>query len=83
MPLYNAGRRPPSKLFFIAKRPFSIPETNNDSGKVRKLSGHIHVRGWLGLDNHIDGEIILTTDEENFYLYVWKGKAEQGGRYLF
>jgi hypothetical protein len=73
----------PSKLFFIAKGPFVILETNDDNGKVRKLSGNIYVRGWLSVDNLIDGEIILTTDEKNFFLYTWKGKAEQGGLSLF
>jgi len=36
-----------------------------------------------GLDKLVEGEIILTTDEKNFYLYTWKGKAEQGGASLF
>lgn len=67
-----------SKLFFIAKGPFVILETNDDSGKVRNVSGHIYVRGWLGLDNLIEGEVILTADEKNFYLYTWKGRAELG-----
>jgi len=73
----------PSKLFFLAKGPFVILETNDDNGKVRNLSGHIYVRGWLGLDKLVEGEIILTTDEKNFFLYTWKGKAEQGGSSLF
>ncbi len=73
----------PSKVFFITKGNFIILETNDGNGKVRKLSGNIYVRGWLGLDNVIDGEIILTTDEKNFNLYTWKGKAEQGGPSLF
>lgn len=72
-----------SRLFFIAKGRFTILETNDDSGKVRKLSGNIYVRGWLGLDNLIEGEIILTADEKSFFLYTWKGKAEQGGLRLF
>jgi len=73
----------PSKLFFISKGPFSILETNDDNGKVRSLGGHIYVRGWLSLDNSIDGEIILTNDEQNFYLYTWNGKCEEGGLSLF
>lgn len=73
----------PSRLFFIAKGRFTILETNDDSGKVRKLSGNIYVRGWLGLDNLMEGEIILTADEKSFFLYTWKGKAEQGGFRLF
>ncbi|MHC4743920.1 MAG: hypothetical protein ACYS8Z_18540, partial [Planctomycetota bacterium] len=73
----------PSKLFFIAKGPFSILETNDDNGKVRSLGGHIYVRGWLSHDMTIDGEVILTNDEKNFYLYTWKGKAEEGGLSLF
>jgi len=73
----------PSKLFFIAKGPFVILETNDDNGKVRSLPGHIYVRGWLSVGNLIDGEVILTNDEKNFYLYTWKGKAEQGGLSLF
>jgi len=73
----------PSRLFFIAKGRFTILETNDDSGKVRKLSGNIYVRGWLGLDNLIEGEIILTADEKSLFLYTWMGKAEQGGFRLF
>ena len=72
----------PSKLFFIAKGHFVILETNDNSGKVRSLGGDIYVRGWLGLDNVVEGEIILTADEKNFYYYTWKGKAEQGGAFL-
>ena len=73
----------PSKVFFITKGNFIILETNDDNGKVRKLSGNIYVRGWLSLDNMILGEIILTTDEKNFNLYTWQGKAEKGGLSLF
>ena len=73
----------PSKLFFIAKGHFVILETNDDSGKVRKLGGDIYVRGWLGLDNLLKGEVILTADEKNFYLYTWKSKARQGVPSLF
>jgi len=73
----------PSKVFFITKGNFIILETNDGNGKVRKLSGNIYVRGWLGLDSLIDGEIILTTDEKNFNLYTWEGKAEQGQLSLF
>lgn len=69
----------PSKLFFITKGPFTILETNDDSGRVRSVTGHIYVRGWLGLDNTIEGEIILTSDEKRFYLYTWKGKVREGG----
>ena len=67
----------PAKLFFIAKGPFSILETNDKSGRVRSLGGDIYVRGWLGLDKSVDGEIILTYDEQNFYLYTWRGKAAE------
>ncbi|MBN2271504.1 MAG: hypothetical protein JXN61_12880 [Sedimentisphaerales bacterium] len=45
-------------------------------GKIRNVSRYIYVRGWLGLDKLVEGEVILTSDEENFYLYTWKGKAE-------
>ena len=67
----------PSKLFFIAKGHFAILEFNDDSGRVRNLMGNVYVRGWLGLDNAVSGEIIITSDEKNFDRYVWQGWAEE------
>lgn len=65
-----------SKLFFIAKGPFSILETNNKTGVVRNLMGSVYVRGWLTRDNSIKGELIITSDDRNFYLYNVEGKAK-------
>lgn len=71
-----------SKLFFITKGRFTILETNDATGKVRKLAGNIYVRGWLSLDGQTNGELILTCDEKNFYLYIWQGNAEMDGGLL-
>ncbi len=65
----------PSKLFFIAKGKFMILETNNDTGRVRNLMGDAYARGWLGVDDEVGGELIITTDERNFYVYTWEGRA--------
>jgi hypothetical protein len=65
----------PSRLFFIAKGHFMILEANNDTGRVRNLMGDAYVRGWLGLDDEVSGELIITTDERNFYVYTWEGWA--------
>ncbi len=65
-----------SKLFFITKGGFTILETNNKTGVVRNLMGSIYVRGWLAKDNSIKGELIITSDERNFYLFNVEGKAE-------
>jgi hypothetical protein len=66
-----------SRLFFIAKGHFVILETNNDTGRVRNLMGDAYARGWLGVDDGVSGELILTTDERNFYVYTWQGRAEE------
>ena len=73
----------PSKLFFIAKGHFSILEFNDDSGKVRHLMGDLYVRGWLGVDNAVSGEIIFTSDERNFHRYIWEALAEEGRSFFF
>lgn len=65
----------PSKLFFIGKGGFVILETNNDTGRVRNLMGDAYARGWLGLEDEVSGELIITTDERNFYVYTWEGRA--------
>lgn len=65
-----------SKLFYIAKGPFSILETNNKTGIVRNLMGSVYVRGWLAKDNSVSGELIITSDDKNFYLFDWQGKAK-------
>ncbi|MBA7625937.1 hypothetical protein ES703_33371 [subsurface metagenome] len=72
----------PSMLFFIAKGHFVILETNNDNGRVRNLMGDVYVRGWLGVDNAVSGEIIITSDERNFYLYTWQGWAKEAEPFL-
>jgi len=66
----------PSRLFFITKGGFSILETNDDTGRVRNIMGEIYVRGWLSVDNAVEGEIILTSDKKNFYLYTWQAQAK-------
>jgi len=73
----------PSRLFFITKGHFAILQTDDNTGQVRNLAGEMYVRGWLCLDRAVHGEIILTVDQKNFYLYTWKGKAEEGGLSLF
>ena len=73
----------PSRLFFITKGRFMILETNDETGRVRNVAGHIYVRGWLCLGNVVEGEVILTSDEKNFHLYTWEGRAEQGRLGLF
>ena len=65
-----------SKLFFITKGGFTILETNNKTGIVRNLMGSVYMRGWLAKDNSIKGELIITSDERNFYLFNVEGKAE-------
>jgi hypothetical protein len=39
--------------------------------------GDVYCRGWIGTDNNVTGELILTSDEKNFYLYTWQKKAEK------
>jgi hypothetical protein len=41
--------------------------------------GDVYVRGWLGVDNAIKGELVMTSDERSFYCYTWQGVAEEGG----
>lgn len=65
----------PSKLFFVAKGKFVILETNNDTGRVRNVVGDAYARGWLGLDDEVSGDVIITTDERKFYVYTWEGRA--------
>jgi hypothetical protein len=65
----------PSKLFFIAKGKFMILETNSDTGRVRNLMGDAYARGWLGVDDEVSGELIITSDERNFYVYTWQSQA--------
>lgn len=67
-----------SKLFFIAKGPFSILETNHDTGKVRNIMGEAYLRGWMGTDYRVEGDLIITSDVKNFYRYIWKGQATGG-----
>lgn len=67
----------PSKLFFITKGHFMILETNSKSGQVRNLMGDAYIRGWLSSDNSVIGELIITADEKNFYLYTWQTRARQ------
>ena len=69
----------PSQLFFIAKGHFVILEFNNRNGQVRNLMGNVYARGWLGVDDRVSGEIIMTSDEKNFYLYTWQGRARKAG----
>jgi hypothetical protein len=73
----KGGNEDPSKLFFITKGHFMILETNNKSGQVRNLQGDAYVRGWLGVDNAVSGEIIITSDKRNFYRYTWQGQAKE------
>jgi hypothetical protein len=54
-----------------------ILETNNKSNQVRNLIGDAYIRGWLSPDNSVSGELIITTDEKNFYLYTWQTRAKQ------
>ena len=63
-----------SRLFFIAKGHFVILESNNDTGRTRSLTGDAYVRGWLDVDNWVEGEIILTSDKRSFYRYIWQGQ---------
>ncbi len=67
----------PTKLFFINKGNFMILETNSESGRVRNLMGDAYVRGWIDIDYTVNGELIFTTDEKNFYRYTWQGKATE------
>ena len=73
----NEEGEDPSKHFFIAKGHFLILETNNKSSRVRSLAGDAYVRGWLGVDNAVSGEIIITSDERSFYRYTWQGQAKE------
>jgi len=65
----------PSRLFFITKGHFMILESNNDTGRVRSLTGEAYVRGWLDLENWASGEIIITSDKRSFHRYIWQGQA--------
>ena len=64
-----------SELFFLARGQFLILETNNDSGRVRSIMGGAYVRGWIGVENDVSGEIIITADQKNFDRYRWDGIA--------
>jgi len=72
----------PTKLFFIAKGHFMILETNNKSGRVRKLEGDTYARGWMDVNYVIDGELIITSDNKNFYRYKWQGEATEADPFL-
>jgi len=72
-----------SKLFFIAKGHFVILETNNDTGRVRSLTGDAYVRGWLGTDYIANGQIVITSDEKDFFLFTWHGPAEEVDPFSF
>ncbi len=65
-----------SKLFFIAEGSFTILEINNDTGTVRNLMGTSYFRGWLGKNNLVKGELIITADNKNFYRFNFEDLAE-------
>jgi len=67
----------PTKLFFITKGHFAMLETNSKSGKVRNLVGEAYARGWIDVDYMVDGELIITTDNKNFFRYTWQGEATE------
>lgn len=65
-----------SKLFLIAKGPFTILEINHKNGVVRNLMGSAYLRSWLDKDNFISGELIISSDDKNFYRYSVNGLAK-------
>lgn len=79
----EGGSKDTSRLFFITKGHFMILETDSKSGRVRNLQGDAYVRGWTGVDNAVSGEIIITSDEKNFYRYTWQGQAKEEESLLF
>lgn len=62
-----------SKLYFITKGRFGVLETNYESGKVRTVEGIIYVTGWIAKDYSIKGEIHLTNDKINQFIFEWNG----------
>ena len=72
-----------SKLFFIATGSFTILEANNDTGTVRNLMGDAYIRGWLSRDNFVKGELIITADNKNFYLFSFENRADSGSSLSF
>ncbi len=69
------GEEDDTQLFFLAKGYFTILESNSDGGTVRNLTGDAYLRGWISVENEIEGEMIYTSDTKNFYLYTFEGEA--------
>lgn len=65
-----------SKLFFIAKGPFVILES--EGARNRSVKGYIYVTGWLEPDYKVTGEIIITSDKRTFKTFNWQGQGMTG-----
>ena len=56
----------PSKLYFLTRGKYLMQETNPDRRRVTNKGGYNYVRGWIGTDYKVTGEITITPNEKYF-----------------
>jgi hypothetical protein len=76
------GIEDPSKLYFFTKGGYFILVTDDNTGKVYKMTGDIYVRGWINPDYHATGEMIVTADKKTYKSFSWEGNLEKMGTLL-
>jgi hypothetical protein len=68
----ETGEEKPSMLYLMAKGEFLVQEADSEKGMVNNIVGDIYVRGWLGTDFVLTGEVTITSDEKYFETFTFK-----------
>lgn len=68
----KSGEEDPTKLYLLAKGTFMFQETNSELSRVTHRTGDLYVRGWLGPNHAIRGQIIITSDQKYSETFEWK-----------
>lgn len=68
------GNEDPSKLYFIAKGPFTLLKWGD---KVRSVLGQAYVTGWIDKEYNAVGKLTLTSDKINAQVFEWQSGAKE------
>jgi len=68
------GNEDASKRYFLCKGNFAMQRTGEQS--VMVLVGEIYVRGWVGEDKIVSGNMFITSNHKDYKEFEFRGRAQ-------